>query len=48
MEERVVSKQWKTRKEAYEELGRKFESELDAGAEIFTTFGEWFRTARTL
>ena len=39
MEERVVHKQWKIRKEAYEELGRKFECELDANAEIFSTFG---------
>ena len=41
MEERVVHKNWKIRKEAYEELGRSFESELDANAEIFSTFGEF-------
>ena len=39
LEDRVVDKSWKIRKEAYEELGTKFESELDASAEIFSTFG---------
>ena len=35
----VVNKNWKIRKEAYEELGRKLEGELDSQASIFSEFG---------
>jgi len=39
LEERVTDKNWKVRKEAYEELGLKFESQMEPSAEIFSTFG---------
>lgn len=39
LDARVVHKNWKIRKEAYEELGRKFEGELDGSASIFSEFG---------
>ena len=39
LEDRVQDKNWKVRKEAYEQLGMKFESEMEGNAEIFSTFG---------
>ena len=39
LDERVLHKNWKIRKEAYEELGRKLEGELDPQGSIFSQFG---------